>query len=404
MDPLASTQSVSTPPVSAIDTTISGLAVTVHGLAELPPAPSGVVVVWLIHARLCDRRTVAPLARMIVGEWNARRGTAGSRTSASPPTGLITVALDQRNHGDRTIDPIANNAWRPPTQGTPPNPRHAADMFGTIQGTADDIASLLPHVPATLFPGGGRRVRSHAVVGASLGAHAAWALFSRDRRVDAAVSLLGCPDFSTMIGDRARLSRLPEYHGRGNDNGKAIGDGGSALFGSPAFPPALVDAVAAMDPAQSMFRHLPALHASPAVRLRLQLEHELAVREGRVSAPTVTIPAPEFSSSSSSASPLPGLLRAAYAGKHLLSIAAANDKAVPPGRGQPFVDWLAAAMRPGGWATANSGNEKSATLDITTELVSGVGHEVTPQMAVRAVAWLCDVLGAKGDGPLRSLL
>lgn len=63
------------------------------------------------------------IAQSAVSDWN-RKIRDGSR---QPAKGLIAVAFDQRNHGTRLVDPLANEAWR---QG---NPRHAQDMFSVFR-------------------------------------------------------------------------------------------------------------------------------------------------------------------------------------------------------------------------------------------------------------------------------
>lgn len=63
------------------------------------------------------------IAESVIADWNQRvkDGRAGL------VKGLIAVSFDQRNHGTRLVDPLANEAWR---QG---NPRHAQDMFSIFR-------------------------------------------------------------------------------------------------------------------------------------------------------------------------------------------------------------------------------------------------------------------------------
>jgi len=50
----------------------------------------------------------------MINEWN--------KTSTGSKKGLIAVSFDQRNHGSRQADELANEAWN---KG---NPRHAQDV------------------------------------------------------------------------------------------------------------------------------------------------------------------------------------------------------------------------------------------------------------------------------------
>ena len=67
---------------------------------------------------------MAPIACSAVNDWNNR---LKHRRDREDSPGLIAVSFDQRNHGSRKIDPVANEAWR---SG---NPRHAQDMFSIFR-------------------------------------------------------------------------------------------------------------------------------------------------------------------------------------------------------------------------------------------------------------------------------
>lgn len=78
---------------------------------------------------------MAGVATAVIDDWNQRL-----RSRAFPPAakirGLIAVSFDQRNHGTRKVDALANEAWR---QG---NDRHAQDMFSCFRRS---IALYLVH-------------------------------------------------------------------------------------------------------------------------------------------------------------------------------------------------------------------------------------------------------------------
>lgn len=101
---------------------IAGIMTTVFGLDELPPQASDVACLWLLHPRLATQERMSGIASSAITDWNRR-----IRDGNPPVKGLIAVSFDQRNHGARLVDPLANEAWR---QG---NPRHAQDMFAVFR-------------------------------------------------------------------------------------------------------------------------------------------------------------------------------------------------------------------------------------------------------------------------------
>jgi hypothetical protein len=66
---------------------------------------------------------MAPIAAHAIHHWNSRLNERAANTTRNPVKGLIAVSFDQRNHGTRMADKLANEAWK---QG---NPRHAQDMY-----------------------------------------------------------------------------------------------------------------------------------------------------------------------------------------------------------------------------------------------------------------------------------
>jgi hypothetical protein len=93
---------------------IGGIETIVYGLDELES--KDVACLWLLHARLNTRSNMTPIANKAIARW-----------SKSNSIGLIAVSFDQRNHGSREVDPLANQSWR---DG---NPRHAQDMFSIFR-------------------------------------------------------------------------------------------------------------------------------------------------------------------------------------------------------------------------------------------------------------------------------
>ena len=127
-NPMTIAQSTSTPslthpaPISSQTFHIAGINTTVHGLSELPQTSTEVAVLWLLHPRLQTQECMAPVAAAMIADWN-RRIQEGRDGSYSGRKGLVAVTFDQRNHGERLVDKVANQAWR---SG---NERHAQDMF-----------------------------------------------------------------------------------------------------------------------------------------------------------------------------------------------------------------------------------------------------------------------------------
>lgn len=100
---------------------IAGISVTVFGLEELRSQAKEVACLWLLHPRLATQERMTGIAASAITDWNTR--TQGDPSAKA----LIAVSFDQRNHGARMVDPLANEAWR---QG---NPRHAQDMFSIFR-------------------------------------------------------------------------------------------------------------------------------------------------------------------------------------------------------------------------------------------------------------------------------
>lgn len=65
-----------------------------------------------------------PIAFSAINTWNEHLQQSDARLS-SP--GLIAVSFDQRNHGSRIVNELANEDWR---SG---NKRHAQDMFASYR-------------------------------------------------------------------------------------------------------------------------------------------------------------------------------------------------------------------------------------------------------------------------------
>ncbi|KAH7383924.1 Alpha/Beta hydrolase protein [Pyrenochaeta sp. MPI-SDFR-AT-0127] len=344
-NPLHGTHTSTDPTVSAQTFTIAGILVTVHGLSEIPPSASSIACLWLLHPRLQTKETMAPLAGQVVSTWNSRlsKGRAGKN-----PKGLIAVAFDQRNHGSREVDKLHNEAWR---QG---NPRHAQDMFSCYHGTATDTSHLIDHLESYIFTSAnGPKITQHVALGISLGGHATWHCLLSEPQITAGVVGIGCPDYTRLMTDRARLSKRKTY----TDTKPP----GAAFLGSPDFPQALQDAIAQFDPAGLL---LPAQFN-----------------------PTGSDPQPD----KAKLDRFKILLRERLQGKQILNLSGKADKLVPYAAGEPFLNIFKKTLA------------EDSGLDIGFEdvLFDGVGHAFPKAMADKATEWLCDIL-AKDDSPVTS--
>ncbi|KAF2249692.1 hypothetical protein BU26DRAFT_287744 [Trematosphaeria pertusa] len=335
-NPLHGTHAAESPTVSEQTFTIAGILVTVHGLAELPPSTSSVACLWLLHPRLQKKETMAPIAAQVVQAWNKRiaHGHAGKT-----PKGFIAVSFDQRNHGTRMVDKLHNQAWR---EG---NPRHAQDMFSCFHGTATDTSHLISHLESYIFTSAdGPKITQHLCLGISLGGHAAWHCVLADPRISAAVIGIGCPDYTRLMTDRARLSKLKSY--------TSTTPPGSSFLGSPDFPQALLDAIARYDPAGLL---LPG-QFNP------------------------TGPDPEVGKAKLDRFKV--LLRERLHEKHILNLSGRDDKLVPYAAGESFLKVFKQVL------------EEDPGLHISFEdvLFDGVGHAFPKAMADKATDWICHLL------------
>ncbi|KAA8645506.1 hypothetical protein EYZ11_005058 [Aspergillus tanneri] len=335
-------------PVSRKSYPIAGILTTVFGLDEIPPQATDIACLWLLHPRLATQERMAGIAAAIINGWNQKIQT--NPGSQEPIKGLIAVAFDQRNHGSRLVNPLGNEAWR---QG---NPRHAQDMFSIFQGTARDVSLLIDYLPSFVFPNAERRILDNLVLGVSLGGHAAWSCILHEPRVSAGVVIIGCPDYVSLMADRARLSKLPSWTNSDPP--------GSQFLSSEAFPSTLLEAINKYDPAGLFLSCLST--GSDIGYLRDGLLGEPNEQEKQALRPHFT---------------------RCLAGKRILNLSGGLDKLVPYHRGEAFLTWLKRAIGPTGWF-ADGG---VAFEDIIDE---SAAHEVTPKMVREAVRFINETLAA----------
>lgn len=164
-NPMANTYFVHPASVSKKTFTIAGILVTVYGLQELRPSIRNVACLWLLHPRLETQACMEPLAASMINNWNQRLSAGKAR---NPTIGLIAISFDQRNHGSREVDKLANETWRSGNQ------RHAQDMYSILHGTSVDVSLLITYISSYVFPTSQHTIAMNMVCGVSLGGHSAW--------------------------------------------------------------------------------------------------------------------------------------------------------------------------------------------------------------------------------------
>ena len=356
-NPMASTYPSAPRAISKETHCIAGILTTVYGLQELPEEIQEVACLWLLHPRLQTQACMEPIASSTIHEWNERQRATKRKDRT---IGLIAVSFDQRNHGTREVDTLANEAWR---SG---NSRHAQDMFAsyrpssiqlplpvlfpanisTTDGTAIDTSHLLTYLPSYIP----LNITQHLVLGISLGGHAAWHCLLHDPRITTAIIIIGCPDYVRLMSDRARLSKLPTW--------TKSSPSGSSFLGSADFPTALISAVEKYDPAGLLLGDVKSRPDSI-------YNHSPTALERRSLLP---------------------LLKTTLQNKRILNLAGGSDKLVPYKCSEPFLHWLKAATAPiTGWF-------KDGNVVLEDMVFDGVGHEMSAGMVKEVHRFVCQTL------------
>ncbi|KAH0834800.1 Alpha/Beta hydrolase protein [Lanmaoa asiatica] len=217
------------------DIFVGGIPVEVHSHRDSVDSDLPVHALFLLHGRTNSTHSVVHIAKSIL-EINYGSGTHRKRD-------LIIIAYanqDHRNHGKRLVDPLRNEGWhKDPARN---NPRHALfqPVFTFIltwdwsAGTVHDLTFLIDHIPAYIYPQVERSIVGWGVAGISLGGHSAWIALTREPRIQLAIPIIGCPDYTKLISQRAQIHGVP--------------------FEAPYYPLHLKAYVDAYDPASFAFR------------------------------------------------------------------------------------------------------------------------------------------------------
>ncbi|KAF5001896.1 hypothetical protein FGRMN_743 [Fusarium graminum] len=325
------TKGLPAPPEISVKTIpMAGLLVDVYGLNELPPNVP-VSCLWLLHPRTRTRGRMQDIARRTIAAWTSHAG-------ANPKRGLIALSFDMPNHGTRLVSESANVAW---DKG---NTTHAIDMFGMVKGGVADMSGLMDLVSGYL----GCEIDAHVCLGWSLGGHSAWQAFFGEKRIDAAVVIIGCPDFAGLLTDRATQANL---------------DYGAAFVGSKYFPKDLTQTCSLHDPKTLLFGTSPIpsspLSATEQARLKLILDERIR-------------------------------------GKKLLLCSGGDDALVPYAKTKPFATLLKEAVGEKGWY-------RDGGVEMDDRVYKGVGHKFSADMVEDAVQFLVNAVGKgpRGKGQVR---
>jgi pimeloyl-ACP methyl ester carboxylesterase len=206
-----------------------------------------------------------------------------------------------------------------------------------------DTSLLLTHLPSYL-PSILPQPNEHLVLGISLGGHAAWHCLLQEPRITTGVVVIGCPDFTRLMLQRAEKSRLKTF--------------GPNFLGSTDFPPALIQAVRQTDPAGLL---LPQEMKAPA--------HVEDVVPFNVATEQIS-----------------NILKFTLENKRIMNLSGGADKLVPYAQSETFINFFKAAIDPQhGWWKNNG-------VVFDDRIFDGIGHECTLDMANAAVDFICDSL------------
>ncbi|KAE9378102.1 hypothetical protein N431DRAFT_541661 [Stipitochalara longipes BDJ] len=326
-NPLEGTSSRSPAPISSRTLHVAGILIVVHGLDEVPASCESISVLWLLHGRLGNKDDMTSIASKCINDWN-------QRPSPDRKVGLIAVAFDQRNHGIREVQSMANQTWR---DG---NVRHAQDMFSIFHGTALDTSLLIDHLGSFICLGpDAPTINQHLVLGISLGGHAAWQVFLHEPRVTAAVVIIGCPDYMRVMTDRAQLSKLETYKS----------SNGARFLGSEDFPKALISSVKKWDPRGLLFG-TSEINPNPSEKEQVRLRQ---------------------------------ILNSKIKGKQILVCSGGDDKLVPYHCTEPFMKFL---------KNATSGWYQEGNVYVEDNVYSGIGHAYSEDMVKDTTRFVSNIL------------
>ncbi|EJT50316.1 hypothetical protein A1Q1_00421 [Trichosporon asahii var. asahii CBS 2479] len=188
---------------------LADLRVHVHGLAEIEGSTKPVAVVLLAHGWANKAAQMGAMASGLIGE-SRRPGATHD---------LLVVCLDQRNHGQRRVNPKCMPSYR--------DAMRPADMLTVVQGGVQDYTMVMDFLPSYLWPTDERTVDRWMVSGVSMGGHVMWRILRSDPRVRVGVPIISIPPerlgtLLTIASEREGLLGTKEKpHPRGVREGYA---------------------------------------------------------------------------------------------------------------------------------------------------------------------------------------
>ena len=209
-----------------------------------------------------------------------------------------------------------------------------------------DVSQLISYVSSYAFPASDHAIEMNLVCGVSLGGHAAWQCLFQEPRISAGISIIGCPDYTHLMEDRARLSKLETWRA-------------GTFLGSKDFPVGLIDAIDRHDPAALTLQGICSLENSNEFFARESTADEKISLEMRLSK--------------------------MIHGKRFLNMSGLDDKLVPYRCSDPFVSWLLRNV---------SGPSPCIECDFNIQnlLFTGIGHAFSSGMAREVDNFLIRVL------------
>ncbi|KAK1922696.1 Alpha/Beta hydrolase protein [Papiliotrema laurentii] len=196
------------PTTSCTSVNIVGLDVKVYGLDEVKHSSLPLAAVIATHGRCNNQKQMAHLAHGLLGHISVL-------AQDHPRTrDVIVVTVDQRNHGDRTVDRTANLAYDK-------NPNHLVDMAACVVGGCHDVSFIIDFLGSYLFPEGNKRIDEWIATGISLGGNLTYRLLQIEPRINIAIPIIGLPWDVFRIYLQARAESM------------------GLAFSPPLYPPAL---------------------------------------------------------------------------------------------------------------------------------------------------------------------
>lgn len=175
---------------------IAGIEVYVYGLSQISQLSQqdSLAVLFLAHPRMSSYKHTEDVAHVWLDHYYQKKASSDNLPH------LIAVTFDLRNHGAHMLENRYNMDW---ANG---NKAHAPDMATMIDGSVDDMVTVIEYLPAyipqffeNIRPGNYINIMS----GISLGGHISWRVAATiPDKIYAMAPIIGCPNMSLLFLDR----------------------------------------------------------------------------------------------------------------------------------------------------------------------------------------------------------